>query len=93
MSSTMNPSIRRGELDTPLSPALRRKLDEICRDLTRLQGEAQDINDDFLAYLISAAADEARDQLRDDLILRQECPSEEASRHASQRASTQMRQR
>ena len=42
------------------------------RELVDLRQRAAMINDAFLATLIETAADEARDQLRDDLILREE---------------------
>jgi hypothetical protein len=63
---------RRRELDTPLTPRARRALGELVRELETLRSKAMTIDDAFLAFLISAAADEGRDQLRDDLILRQE---------------------
>jgi len=45
------------------------------------------IGDDFVAFLISTAADEVRDQLRDDLILRQELVSESGPNSVSASSS------
>ena len=56
--------------DTPLPPHARQKLEEISRELSGLREKADQIDDHFLAFLITSAEDEARDQLRDDLILR-----------------------
>jgi hypothetical protein len=67
---------RRGELDTPLPNHARLRLEEIYRELARLQKEATLLNDEFLAFLISSAADEAHDQLRDDHVLREARNSE-----------------
>jgi hypothetical protein len=67
---------RRGELNIPLANHARLKVEEIYRELSHLQREATLLNDEFLAYLISAAADEAHDQLRDDHVLRQTQNSE-----------------
>ena len=67
---------RRGELNTPLPNHARLKLEEIYRELARLQREATLLSDEFLAFLISAAADEAHDQLRDDHVLRETQSSE-----------------
>jgi hypothetical protein len=53
-----------------LPPHTRRMLHEIHAELLDLHRRASLIHDDFLALLIATAADEARDQLRDDLILR-----------------------
>lgn len=62
---------RRGEIDTALTPHARRQLTDIHRELDDLRQRATMINDAFLATLIETAADEARDQLRDDLIIRE----------------------
>ena len=67
---------RRGELDAPLPNHARLRLEEIYRELARLQKEATLLNDQFLAFLISSAADEAHDQLRDDHVLRETQKSE-----------------
>jgi hypothetical protein len=62
---------RRGELDHVLDPHTRHRLREIYRELQELQRRATVLNSAFLAQLIAAAADEARDQLRDDLMMRE----------------------
>jgi hypothetical protein len=62
---------RRGEVDRVLPAHTRRMLHEIHAELVDLHRRATLIHDDFLALLIATAADEARDQLRDDLILRE----------------------
>ena len=67
---------RRGEIEAPLANHARLKLEEIYRELTRLQSEAALLRNEFLAFLISSAGDEAHDQLRDDLILRNELKDE-----------------
>lgn len=67
---------RRGEIEAPLTNHARMKLEEIYRELMRLQNEAALLRNDFLAFLISSASDEAHDQLRDDLILRNELKEE-----------------
>jgi len=77
---------RRRELDTPLTLRARKTLGELLRELEASRSKAMTIDDDFLAFLISAAADEARDQLRDDVILRQELVSE--AKTASDSASS-----
>ena len=59
-------------MDRPLPPANRTKLEAITGDLLRLQFETGEMGDEFLAFLIGAAADHARDELRDDKILRSE---------------------
>ena len=61
---------RRGELGDVLSASTRRMLHEMHAELLDLQRRALLIRDDFLAALIGTAADEARDQLRDDLLMR-----------------------
>ena len=63
---------RRGELEEILTPHVRVTLRAICGELQDLHRRATMINDAFLAELIGAAAEEARDQLRDDLTLREE---------------------
>ena len=63
---------RRGVLDRPLTPHARSTLTAIMRELGAIQDKAPLIGDDFLAYRIGAAAGEARDRLRDDLIIREE---------------------
>ena len=62
---------RRGELTSALAPAARITLHAMHDELRELERRALAIDDAFLAALIADAADEARDQLRDDLILRQ----------------------
>ncbi len=74
---------RRGELDHTLGPRERHALHEIHRELHDLHHRAALIDDDFLAQLIETAADEARDQLRDDLLLRER---ESAEAHAERLA-------
>jgi hypothetical protein len=69
-------SPRGGEPDAPLAPRVWQGLGELVRELETLRSKAMTIGDDFVAFLISTAADEVRDQLRDDLILRQELVSE-----------------
>ena len=63
---------RRGELDDVLPAHTRSALHAIHGELLDLQHRATLIGDEFLATLIATAADEARDQLRDDLIMREE---------------------
>ena len=58
-------------MDRVLPYQTRRTLHEIHAELCELHQKAALIHDDFLALLIATAADEARDQLRDDLILRE----------------------
>jgi hypothetical protein len=65
---------RRGEVNEALLPHVRRSLHAIHAELIELHDRAALINDDFLAMLIATAADECRDQLRDDLILRENHP-------------------
>ena len=62
---------RRGELDAALEPHSRRVLSEMYLELRDLHRRATLIDDGFLAELIATAADEARDQLRDDKMLRE----------------------
>lgn len=62
---------RRGELDEILTPHARAALRMICGELQDLHRRATMIDDPYLAELIGIAADEARDQLRDDLVLRE----------------------
>ena len=62
---------RRGELTSPLAPAARITIHMLHDELRELERRALAIDDPYLATLIGDAADEARDQLRDDLILRQ----------------------
>jgi len=61
---------RRGELTSPLAPAARIMLHAMHDELREMERRADSIGDHYLAVLIGDAADEARDQLRDDLILR-----------------------
>jgi hypothetical protein len=65
---------RRGEVNEALLPHVRRSLHAIHAELIDLNDRAALIQDDFLAMLIATAADECRDQLRDDLILRENHP-------------------
>ena len=62
---------RRGELTSALAPTARITIHMLHDELRELERRALAIDDPFLAALIADAADEARDQLRDDLILRQ----------------------
>lgn len=62
---------RRGELEEILSPHVRSELRVICSELQELKRRAELIDDVYLVELICAAAEEARDQLRDDLVLRE----------------------
>jgi hypothetical protein len=70
-SSNAEREPRRGELEQILSPHARTELRVICSELQELQRRADMIDDVYLAELICAAAEEARDQLRDDLVLRE----------------------
>lgn len=72
----LNRMPRRGELDGVLHPDARRILREMYGELEDLRRRALVLNDDFLAMLIATAADETRDQLRDDLIMREAAPPE-----------------
>jgi hypothetical protein len=63
---------RRGELDRVLSPVARTALRAICGELQDLHRRAEMIDDPYLATLIAHASDEALDQLRDDLVMREE---------------------
>jgi hypothetical protein len=63
---------RRGELDHVLPPHVRAALRTICGELQDLHRRAVSIDDPYLATLIGHAADEALDQLRDDLVMREE---------------------
>jgi hypothetical protein len=58
---------------------VRHVLHQIHNELVELHDRTALIGDDFLALLIGEAADEARDQLRDDLVMREA----EAARAAS----------
>jgi hypothetical protein len=69
---------RRGELDAVLLPEARSLLREVYLGLRDLQRRAEKIDGGFLSALIEAASDEARDQLRDDLIMREGEQSAEA---------------
>jgi hypothetical protein len=71
LSQIPNRQPRRGELEHVLDPNARHRLREIYRELQELQRRAIVLDDAFLAELITAAADEARDQLRDDLMMRE----------------------
>jgi hypothetical protein len=62
---------RRGELTSVLAPTTRLMLHTMHDELRELERRAAAMDDGYLATLIATAADEARDQLRDDLILRQ----------------------
>ena len=70
LSSIPSRQPRRGEVEDVLPAPTRRMLHEIHAELVDLHRRATLIQDDFLALLIATAADEARDQLRDDLLLR-----------------------
>ena len=72
MAANTNLSVDPSELDAPLYPHARFKLEEIQRDLDALRGAAVGIGSTFLVFLIASAADEALDQLRDDQLLREE---------------------
>jgi hypothetical protein len=63
--------VRRGELDAALSPHARAVIRGICGELRELHRRAEMIDDPYLAELIARAADEAVDQLRDDLVIRE----------------------
>ncbi|HVY18896.1 MAG TPA: hypothetical protein VHA70_02315 [Bauldia sp.] len=83
-SAVMNPSPaaterkpRRGELDGILSPHARVALRSICGELQDLHRRAEMIDDLYLATLIGHAADEALDQLRDDLVMREAAPPDD----------------
>jgi hypothetical protein len=65
---------RRGELEDVLTPHARTVLRGICGELQDLHRRAEMIDDPYLATLIGHAADEALDQLRDDLVMREEPP-------------------
>jgi len=71
-SQTSQREPRRGELTSALAPVARLTLHALHVDLRELERRALEIEDAYLAALVAIAADEARDQLRDDLILRQE---------------------
>jgi hypothetical protein len=62
---------RRGELTSALAPAARIMLHTMHDELREMERRADSFGDHYLAALIADAADEARDQLRDDLVLRQ----------------------
>ena len=53
------------DLMTPDSRAI---LQGIAAELQRIERLAAEIGDDFLAFLVSSAAGEARDQLRDEAL-------------------------
>lgn len=62
---------RRGELEVMLEPSQRHTLREIYRELLDLHHRAENMSNSFLAELIGTAKDEARDQLRDDMMMRE----------------------
>jgi hypothetical protein len=66
---------RRGELNGVLAPHARAALRSICGELQDLHRRAEMIDDLYLATLIGHAADEALDQLRDDLVMRESVPT------------------
>ena len=72
MAANTNFSLHPSELDEPLYPHARFKLEEIQRDLDSLRGAAVSIGSTFLTFLIASAADEALDELRDDQLVREE---------------------
>lgn len=72
MAANTNFSLHPSELDAPLYPHARFKLEEIQRELDALRGVAVSTGSTFLAFLIASAADEALDELRDDQLLREE---------------------
>ena len=73
--------IKRGETDAPMAAGVRWKLQGVLQELRDLEARVHLFGDEFLEYLITTAADEAQDQLRDDLLLRQE--GEERKRTAA----------
>ena len=51
-----------------MAPDTRATLQRIAVELQRIERMAADIGDEFLAFLVSSAAGEARDQLRDEAL-------------------------
>ncbi len=77
---------RRGELDAILAPHARAALRLICDELQDLHRRDDMIDDVYLDELIGAAADEAQDQLRDDLVLREAEHAKPADSDAAEQA-------
>jgi hypothetical protein len=72
MATNLDSPTHPRELDAPLYPHARSKLEEIQHELDTLRAAAVGIGSTFLAFLIASAAGEALDELRDDQLLRQE---------------------